>query len=150
MTEYSPTPISSKTTPPLAIVLALILVVSGMFVGGLAAWVYLFFTKLGMGDDGGSWILFLNGIFKILWEVILPEFIRGLVAMGGSLWVSFIAFKRSNKETVMYSVLTVYLLVAVGLTVFSYFHKGFSYEIVSMFGLMVGFVVGSLTAMANI
>jgi hypothetical protein len=144
MTEYSPTPTSSRTTP-LAIVLSLVLVVPGMFVGGLVAWVYLFFTKIGMGDDGGSWIPFLNGIFKILWIVILPEFIRGLVAMAGSLWISFLAFKRANKETVTYSVLTVYLIIAIGLSVFSYFHKGFSYEIVSMCGLMVGFVVGSLT-----
>lgn len=138
----------SKTTP-LAIALAILLVIPGVFVGGLAVVVYLFFTKLGLARAGGgsSWIPFLDGIFHIVWLLLIPEIIRGVVAVAGALLLSFLVFKRSSREIVTYTVVTVYLIVALALVAFDLFQNGFSERTFELAGFAAGIVGGGVTAL---
>ena len=139
---------TATTTKPkgtgFAIALAVILVVPGMFLGGLVVLVYMFFSNLGMPQDPTtSWIPFLGGILKVLWFYVVPEGIRGFVAMAAALWVTFFAFKQANREVVTYSVLAVHIALAVLLLLSNLFTVGFHGDTFGMMGLIAGFVGGA-------
>ena len=137
---------------PLAIVFAIILVIPCFFIAGIVVVIYSFFTEISMSryGDGVSWIPFLSGFFHVLWTVIFPEAIRGFVAALSALSATFFLFKRANKETVTYSVMTVYLLIAAATIALSLLQRGRTVDVLGIAGLAAGMVFGAGMALGVI
>lgn len=150
MTDASTTAPSGLSNA-LAIALAILFMVPGYFVGGLAVIVYTFFTNIGVGmNSGGSWIPFFDGLMTIVWRVLAPEFIRGVVAAGAAVWLTLLIFKKANRHTVGVATIAIYVTVVGVLALLSIVMKGFNgYLLLSMAALGAGLVVGGLTAMES-
>ncbi|AMJ63179.1 hypothetical protein AXW83_25315 [Bosea sp. PAMC 26642] len=148
MTDAS-APAPSGLSNALAIALAIVLMVPGYFVGGLAVIVYTFLSDIGFGmRSDGSWIPFFDGLMTIIWRVIAPEFIRGVVAAGAAVWLTLLVVKRANRQTVGVATIAIYVTVVGVLALLSIVMKGFNgYLLLSMAALAAGLVVGGLTAM---
>jgi hypothetical protein len=148
MTDAS-TSAPSGLSNTLAIALAIILMVPGYFVGGLAVVCYTFLTSIGFGmQSGGSWIPFLDGLMAIVWRILAPEFIRGVVAAGAAIWLTFVIVKKANRHTVGVATIAIYVTLVAVLALLSIVMKGFNgYLLLSMAALGAGLVVGGLAAM---
>ena len=75
----NPTSSEDAARTPLAILMALALVLPGLLLGGLAA---LFYSALMAGwDEGGQWNPNFVGLFEAVWIDLMPHVIRGTVAI---------------------------------------------------------------------
>jgi len=88
----------------LASAIAILLVIPCYFLGGVAVMIYFFFHHIGGGFDFGfSWIPFLNGLLKILWEMVVPEIIRGIVTGYAALAITMKIFPTANENNVIFA-----------------------------------------------
>lgn len=134
-------PVSGYKTA-MAIATGIILTVPGMFVGGIATYVYLLVSHLGVGSGGSSWIPFLDGLMKIIWFTIIPELIRGFIAMGGALFVSFWLFRNVQRDVVIFSVVSVYIVISIMMFIFGLYNGLLEWDYVGLIGLTFGFGFG--------
>ena len=109
-------PASQETNrrTPLAIVLAVALVLPGMLLGGAVALAYS--ALMTDWHEGAQWNSFFATAYEFLLIGLMPEFIRGAVAMYVSLGLTFLTFKRANRAAVTYVVLLVFAIVGVVMT----------------------------------
>jgi hypothetical protein len=136
-------PVSGYKTA-MAIAAGIIFVVPGMLIGGLVAYIYLLVSHFGVGSGGSSWIPFLDGLMKILWFTIIPEVIRGFVAIWGALYASFWLFKNAQRDAVIFSVTSVYFVVSILMFIFGAYNGLLDMDFIGLAGLTFGLGSGAI------
>jgi len=144
----------NTATPPIeasasstvgAVVAGVVFVVPGYILGGVAAWIYMFFTSMGMDRYGGlnTWIPFLNGIFTVVWFYLMPEGIRGAVSTGAALFAASWIFKRADMGKVTFTVTGIWVTIGVLLLGLTFFATGPDIRHFGVVGTILGMLVGA-------
>jgi hypothetical protein len=118
---------------PLAIILAVSLLVPGTFLGGLARIVYLFFvgSRLSAGLLGDIGLIFF------------PNLLQGSIAGALSLYVTSRVIKKANLEITAYTVSAVVVVLAVIGATIGFAPQGLYSEIAGLIAFTIG-VIGGL------
>lgn len=135
----------------MGIVAAVVLVVPGAFLGGLAVIVYTFFSDISMQryGSGPGWIPFLDGIFAVWWFLVLPEGIRFFVAVGAAVYVALLIFKKADPVAVGISAASVWIIVGLGMALFVTISGGWSPVLFGFLGGMAGAAFGASAAVSS-
>lgn len=136
----------SKLSTTMALLMAIVVVVPGYFVGSLAAFVYSWFANYGFDrfGGGGSWIPFLDGVIAVLWFMVLPDAIRAGVATYLALVSSLWLFKKAKAETVVYSTAAVWIILILIFSGIATISMGPDIRLFGMAGMVAGVVVGAV------
>ena len=122
-----------------AIIVAIFMVVPGLFVGGIVANIYKWFLAGYFGQD--SWLGFFNFINKMamLW---FPSLLHGCIAGVVALYLTRNLLKAANLEIVSYAASTVWIAGGMILGAFGTAVYGFQEDLVGLGAQVVGVTVG--------
>jgi hypothetical protein len=131
--------VTCKLTP-LGILLAIVLTIPGLLIGGVIAFLYRMFLEPMFGGNLFNWIS--GGWFETLSMAIIPNAIHGIVGGGLAVWASFKILKRANYEIVAYSVSA----IVVAFTAIAFFtglaQKGMNVGLIELVSNTGGVVLG--------
>jgi hypothetical protein len=122
-----------------AVIVAIIMVVPGLFVGGIVANIYKWFLSGYFGQD--SWLGFFNFINKVamLW---FPSLLHGCIAGVVALYITRNLFKVANLEIVSYAASAVWIVSGMTLGAFGAAVAGVEEGLVGLGAQIVGVAVG--------
>lgn len=136
----------------MAVVIALLLVVPGLFVGSIGVWFVNFALRWSGADvDGGliSWIPGLRDLTTLWFYHLLPEGFRGGMAGAIAVGVPLFFFRRANSETVAYSTVSLYGGLTVLLVILLWIQQGPKIEMLDLAANLVGLAIGAFLSKAT-
>lgn len=130
----------------LATLLAVALVVPANYLGMVAVWFYNFFTNWGLaraGYNGASWIPFMDGLFALLWGVLIPQGIQTFVAVGLSVYGSLRIFRRADPTSVSVSTATLWSIIIALFGLYMISTNGWSIGVLAFVASILGIAIGA-------
>jgi hypothetical protein len=125
----------AKDRTVLAAVLCIALVIPALIPAGLVTLVYQFFLR---GYVSDAWIPYLPEI-SLQW---FPELLRGMIVGWCTIYATQAIIKTANYQAVRFAAASFWLAVLILLGVFGLAMLGPTLDMIGMFALALGFVLG--------
>ena len=128
----------------LAVVLAFLLLIPGILVGALIAYVYRFFLSWFVAGGLFDWLS--AGWFSEILLVYFPALLAGLVAGGLAIYVTSKILRHANYEIVMYATAAIVIAFTILSLLLNFGQHGLNLTILEIaantFGIVMGLHVG--------
>ena len=124
----------------LAIIVAFLLLIPFLFVGGLAA--YLYNALYGWIFEGGLFNWITAGWFEKIVKVVFPSIIQGGVAGFLALFVTSKILKRANYEVVAYTISGIVIFLTLLTLLLGLARNGLNIGMIGVISNTIGIVVG--------